>query len=151
MALLGRIFVIIFAFILASIAGAMVLAIGVMMPAWDDVLMPTLEQSSFAIVVAISAFFISAVALLPAAIVIAVAEAFRVRSVLLYGAAGGIGLLAVYYATGWGERGMYVNVPLTHQAELMAAAGIVAGLVYWAVAGRHAGKWRDPARSATGA
>jgi hypothetical protein len=28
--------------------------------------------------------------------------------------------------------------------EIMAAAGIVAGFVYWALAGRNAGAWRKP-------
>jgi len=33
--------------------------------------------------------------------------------------------------------------------EIMTGAGIVAGLVYWMVAGRNAGAWRDPPRPLT--
>jgi hypothetical protein len=29
------------------------------------------------------------------------------------------------------------------ELEVMTGAGIVAGLVYWAIAGRRAGMWRD--------
>ena len=32
--------------------------------------------------------------------------------------------------------------------EIMTGAGIVAGLVYWMIAGRNAGAWRMPPRSA---
>jgi hypothetical protein len=30
--------------------------------------------------------------------------------------------------------------------EIMTGAGIVAGLVYWMIAGRSAGNWREPPR-----
>jgi hypothetical protein len=30
--------------------------------------------------------------------------------------------------------------------EIMTGAGIVAGLVYWMIAGRNAGAWREPQR-----
>ena len=30
--------------------------------------------------------------------------------------------------------------------EIMTGAGIVAGLVYWMIAGRNAGAWREPPR-----
>jgi hypothetical protein len=44
------------------------------------------------------------------------------------------------------------DMPLRTNFELLAAAGIAAGFVYWLVAGRNAGLWReraevDPARS----
>jgi hypothetical protein len=30
--------------------------------------------------------------------------------------------------------------------EVITGAGIVAGLVYWLIAGRNAGRWREPRR-----
>src|SRR5207253_11509622 len=33
--------------------------------------------------------------------------------------------------------------------EIMTGAGIVAGLVYWMIAGRNAGAWREPPRRPT--
>jgi hypothetical protein len=37
------------------------------------------------------------------------------------------------------------NMPLGTNFELLAAAGIAAGLIYWLIAGRNAGLWRAPA------
>ena len=36
--------------------------------------------------------------------------------------------------------------PVGHGLEIVAAAGIVGGLVYWLIAGRNAGAWREPRR-----
>jgi hypothetical protein len=33
--------------------------------------------------------------------------------------------------------------------EIMTGAGIVAGLLYWMIAGRNAGAWREPPRPLT--
>jgi hypothetical protein len=33
--------------------------------------------------------------------------------------------------------------PISRGAEIAAAAGAVFGFVYWAIAGRSAGRWRD--------
>jgi hypothetical protein len=33
--------------------------------------------------------------------------------------------------------------------EIMTGAGIVAGMVYWMIAGRNAGAWREPPRPLT--
>jgi hypothetical protein len=146
MALLGRIVVVFFAFLIASVSAAIVVSIGMMLPAWRDLLTFSVEQGTFSVVVGIGAFFISALALLPAAIVIAIAEAFRLRSVLLYAAVGGLGLLALYYGAGFTDR--MSGGPMSRETEIVAAAGIVAGLVYWLLAGRNAGKWREPAQAA---
>ena len=35
--------------------------------------------------------------------------------------------------------------------EIMTGAGIVAGLVYWMIAGRNAGAWREPPRAVAAA
>jgi hypothetical protein len=146
MALLGRIVVVFFAFLIAMLAASIVVAVGMLLPAWRDLLAFSVEQGAFSVVVGLGAFGISALALLPAMIVIAIAEAFRLRSVLLYAVVGGVGLLALYYGGGFADR--LSSGPITREAELVAAAGIVAGLVYWLLAGRNAGKWRESARPA---
>jgi hypothetical protein len=33
--------------------------------------------------------------------------------------------------------------PISHDAEIAAAAGVAFGLAYWALAGRKAGLWRE--------
>jgi hypothetical protein len=40
------------------------------------------------------------------------------------------------------------DMPLGTNFELLTAAGIAAGLVYWLIAGRSAGLWRDRAEPA---
>jgi hypothetical protein len=61
------------------------------------------------------------------------------RSPLFYGALGGAGLVALYYALGLADRGILVGRDL----EIMAGAGIAGGFVYWVIAGRKAGAWKE--------
>jgi len=145
MALVGRTFVIAFAFLLSSLAATVVIAVGVMLPEWGDVLALSIEHGAFSLVVGIGAVYLSAIALLPAVVLIVVAEAMRLRSLLFYAIAGGLGMLALYAAAGFGMPMPDRPAPL--RLELIAAAGIVAGLVYWALAGRNAGRWCAPPAS----
>ena len=77
------------------------------------------------------------VSLLPVAIIVALTEAFSIQAVFAYVLLGVLVFIgcAFYLAP--------------HQAESvvilsgMTSAGIVAGLVYWRIAGRDAGRWRD--------
>ena len=144
MALVGRIFVVLFAFMLACLAAAVVMNFALLLPAWTDLFDQPADQQILAITIGLSAVFFSFYAMLPAMVIIAVAEGFRLRSVLFYTIAGAALALGLSY--GWdlsllrnpdddlGGRGV----------EIMAAAGIVAGFVYWALAGRRAGAWRKP-------
>jgi hypothetical protein len=143
-ALLARIFIVLFAFILACVAAAAVMTFALLPLGWKELIDPYPDQQSIAVVVALSAAFFSLYAMLPAMLIIALAEGFRLRSVLFYALAGAA--LALGLAYGWdlrllrgpdddlGGRGV----------EVMAAVGIVAGFVYWALAGRSAGAWRRP-------
>jgi hypothetical protein len=133
--------VILFAFLLASLAAAMVIAVSVMLPEWSDLLAQSMQHGVFSIVVGFGAVVLSALALLPAVIVVMLAEAMRLRSLLFYAAAGGLGLLALYYGLGLAPMDARVG----REFEIVAAAGIVGGLVYWALAGRNAGRWLDRA------
>jgi hypothetical protein len=88
------------------------------------------------------------VTLLPLAILIAVAEIFNVRSLLIYAVAGAAILLLGYSASGlappsYEESIDYPPPPISHATQVAAAAGIVFGGVYWLIAGRKAGRWRE--------
>jgi hypothetical protein len=76
--------------------------------------------------------------------VILLAESFSVRSVLVYAVAGGLIGLFCGYTLGFVEYAhrFRIDAPFGTNFELMAAAGIAAGLVYWLIAGRTAGFWR---------
>jgi hypothetical protein len=147
LALLARIFMVLFAFVLACVAAAAVTTFALLLPGWSELIDRYPDQQSIAVVVALSAVFFSLYAMLPAMLIIALAEGFRLRSVLFYPLAGAA--LALGSAYGWdlrllrgpdddlGGRGV----------EMMAAVGIVGGFVYWALAGRNAGVWRRPPTS----
>jgi hypothetical protein len=73
-----------------------------------------------------------------------ITEAFSIRSILFYGLGGALFGLAVYLVfTPFDTNAMtFVGVD-RRELEVMTGAGIVAGLVYWAIAGRNAGRWRE--------
>lgn len=146
MALIARLFVVAFAYLVACIAASLVLTIGTLTPQWDDVaaLMSSLHLPSAALwaVVAVGAAIIAGVAMLPALLVIALAEGFGWRSVVLYGALGGVLALALRYGIDFGRSIGGPETALAVRREVLAASGIAGGLVYWLFAGRRAGIWK---------
>jgi hypothetical protein len=145
MAVLIRIPVVIFAYLLACVAASSVLAIGTLAPEWNDVLSLGVQAGTIWPVIALGAAVIAAVSLLPAMLVIVVAEGFAMRSIVFYAALGAV--LALFLFFGLNLFG-YVAEPdggdfLAREREVLAAAGIAAGLTYWLVAGRKAGLWQS--------
>ncbi len=146
MALIGRIFVVLFAFLVASLAASFVLQIGILVPFWRGTFAAEVDQGFFRLMVGFGFFFISLLALLPAIAVIALAEAFRLRSILFYAAAGGLEALVLCYGIGLlDDTRDLLAMPFV---QAFAASGIVAGLVYWLLAGRNAGRWSEPRAAA---
>jgi len=78
-------------------------------------------------------------------VVIVIAEAARLRNFLYYGVGGALVGLASYFGSDISVRLENTTdvTPVGHTLQLAAAAGIIGGLVYWVVAGRNAGRWRD--------
>ena len=144
MTLIGRIFVVLFAFVMASFAAGAVMTFGFLPPGWAETFGWPGPVHSVAIVTAFTAFVVAGNMLLPAMLVIAIAEGFRLRSMLLYAIVGGASGLVSYYGGGPGAHPepSDIGLALPREAEIVAAAGILAGLVYWALAGRNAGRWR---------
>jgi len=144
MLLLGRITVIIFAFIVASMAAGVALAIGIIAPDWADIDFDPVERVSFFIVSFFATSFVGAVAMVPAFLLIVLGEALRIRSFIYYGVAGGLVALASYFGSNVSmllESTTDIS-PVEHTLQLAAAAGIVGGFVYWLIAGRKAGASR---------
>ena len=147
MRLLARLLLILFACFAASLAAAMVGTLAVLLPAWSDLPLGPFDQGTFGVVVAFGALFVSGFALLPALLVIVLAEAFAIRTVLYYALAGAAVAGLLYLSLrGFDTLALRVNGFARRELEIMAAAGIVAGFVYWAIAGRSAGGWRDALR-----
>lgn len=146
MALIWRFFVIAFAYGVASLAAGLTVMLGTfasggMDASGDTYALPMLWAFTFA-----TGGAVAFLAFAPAAIVIVLAEGFSWRSVLLYALVGGAVGVAYGVMLPGDEPGYLFpdRVP-----EVLAGAGIAAGLVYWLIAGRNAGKWREIAPPAT--
>jgi hypothetical protein len=145
MALIVRIVVIGAALLVASAVAAFVMAFAVVMD-WQDVVSVTGLAPGW-LAVDFFGLIVSAKGLFSALLLIVLTEALRVRSPLFYAAAGGLGLVALYYGLGLVERGPGAGALTGRELEIMAGAGIAAGFVYWAIAGRKAGAWREQSTS----
>ena len=147
MALIGRLFVILFGFLAACLVAGMIVVGAVLFPEFSELGTGPIDPSALNIVLGFGFIFISGFALLPAMIVAAITEAFYVRSALAYAAGGAIVGLACYLGLVPFDPGTlrFEGIVRRH-LEIMTGAGIVAGMVYWMVAGRNAGAWREPQR-----
>jgi hypothetical protein len=145
MALIGRLFVILFAFLAACfVAGAVVIG-AIMFPEFSDLGAGPVDPGVLNIVLGFGFIFVSGFALVPAMVVVLITEAFFIRSVLAYAVGGGIVGLACYLGLVPFDPGQlqFQGIVRRH-LEIMTGAGILAGLVYWMIAGRNAGVWRVP-------
>ncbi len=145
MAVILRIVAVFLAYVLACIAASAVLTLGMLTPHWDDVAALGLPSGAVWVVVIAGAAVIGAIALMPALLVIVLAEGFGWRSFIVYSAAGGALAMALFYCIDFAG---YVGDPdsfLAREREVLAAAGIAGGLVYWLFAGRRAGAWKADA------
>ncbi|MBR0755221.1 hypothetical protein JQ604_23800 [Bradyrhizobium jicamae] len=146
MALIGRLFVIFFAFLLACFVAGIIVVGAVLYPEISD-FGGQIDQTAINVVIGFGFIFISGFALLPALIVVLITEAFYIRSVLAYAIGGAIVGAACYLGlTPFDPNTLHFDGIVRRHMEIMTGAGIVAGLVYWLVAGRTAGAWRVPPR-----
>jgi hypothetical protein len=146
--LLGRILVIIFAVILASMSAGIAIAFGILGPQWDVVSGDPGERVAFWGIAFIGSVFTGAIGILPLAVGIALAETLKVRSLLINTLAGVVLFLAAYYGSGLAPASYEESIdeppaPISRQTEIAAASGAVFGFVYWLIAGRNAGRWRE--------
>jgi len=119
----------------------------VLFPEFSDLGNGPIDSSALNVVIGFGFIFISGFALLPAMIVAAITEAFYIRSALAYAVGGAIVGLACYLGLVPFDPGTlrFEGIVRRH-LEIMTGAGIVAGVVYWMIAGRNAGAWREPPR-----
>jgi hypothetical protein len=82
---------------------------------------------------------VGGVLLIPALLVIALCEALRIRRLFAYMAFGIlISFSLAIYAIGFRNTSDQINIAIA------IAIGAAAGLTYWRIAGRNAGRWREP-------
>src|SRR6478752_6585305 len=127
MALIGRLFVIAFGFLAACLVAGMSGVIAVLLPEFSDRGTSGLDQSVIQVLIGFGFIFISGFALLPAAIVALLTEAFSIRSVLAYAIGGALVGAACYLSLvpfdteSWRFDGI-----VRRHLEIMTGAGIVA-------------------------
>jgi phosphotransferase system glucose/maltose/N-acetylglucosamine-specific IIC component len=146
MSLFGRIIVIFFALIVAFMIAGITLAIGIVLPEWPAMDSDPVERVIFFFAAFFATSLVGAVAILPALIVIVFAEVARMRSFIYYGVGGALVGLASYFGSDISVRLENTTdvAPVNNALQLAAAAGIIGGLAYWLIAGRNAGRWREP-------
>ncbi|RZN29391.1 hypothetical protein [Bradyrhizobium sp. Leo121] len=147
MALIGRVFLILLAFLASCLVAGMIIVVAVLYPELSDIGTGQIDQNAINIVLGFGFIFISGFALLPALIVVLITEAFNVRGALSYAIGGAIVGAACYLGLVPFDPDTFRFEGIVHRhLEIMTGAGIVAGLVYWLIAGRTAGAWREPPR-----
>jgi hypothetical protein len=145
MALIGRLIVIFIGFLAACLVGGMIVVAALLFPEFSDLGAGPVDQGTIDILLGFGFIFVSGFALLPAMVVVAITEAFYIRSALAYAIGGGLVGLACYLGlVPFDPDTLQFSGIVRRHLEIMTGAGIVAGVVYWMIAGRNAGVWRHP-------
>jgi hypothetical protein len=142
MALIGRLFVVFFAFLAACLMAGMVVVGAILFPEFSDLGAPV-DPGVLNIMLGFGFIFVSGFALVPAMIVVLLTEAFYIRSALAYAVGGAIvGLVCYLGLVPFDAEQFRFEGIVRRHLEIMTGAGILAGMVYWMIAGRTAGAWR---------
>ena len=96
MSLIGRLFVVFFAFLAACLVAGMIVVGAVLYPEFSDLETGMIDQSAINVVLGFGFIFLSGFALLPALVVVLITEAFYIRSVLAYAIGGAVVGAACY-------------------------------------------------------
>lgn len=146
MSLVVRIVVVLFALWIATMVAGIVWSIGLLGAQWPALSGDPAEQVVFWGAAFIASGVTAAMLFLPMLIAVVVAEAFSLRSIVIYGIGGAALFLIAYQGAGFGrsyeESIDHAPPPISREAEIAAAAGVAFGLTYWLIAGRKAGRWR---------
>ncbi|MGB6432965.1 MAG: hypothetical protein WA832_16865 [Bradyrhizobium sp.] len=145
MSLIGRLFVILFGFLAACFVAGMVVVGAIMFPEFSDLGAGPVDPGVLNVILGFGFVFVSGFALVPAMVAVAITEAFYIRGALTYAAGGGLVGLACYLGlVPFDAEQLRFEGIVRRHLEIMTGAGIVAGVVYWMIAGRNAGVWRIP-------
>ena len=127
MALIGRLFVIIFAFLAACLVAGIIVIAAVLFPEFSDLGAGPVDTGAFDIILGFGFIFISGFALVPAMLVALITEAFNIRGALTYAVGGALVGVACYLGL----------VPF--DTETLRFEGIAAAVGYRDAAGGKAG------------
>ncbi|PLX38306.1 MAG: hypothetical protein C0606_08830 [Hyphomicrobiales bacterium] len=149
-ALIGRFFWVAIGFIVASYAAGGFLAItsGIWRnfigidPSVSGFEGAPITQFEIFLVIGVTGSLLGRAFFLPAMVAIAVSEVFRLRSAL----ASLLGGVAVAFVAGYLGDALPEHGNFRRGWEILLATGVVAGGVYWLIAGHRAGRWQDAGR-----
>jgi hypothetical protein len=145
MSLIGRLFVIAFAFCVACFVGGAIVVLSILFPELSALDTGMIDPGTINVLLGFGFIFFSGFALLPAVVVVAITEAFNIRSVLAYAIGGAaVGLACYLGLVPFDTDTLRFDGIVRRHLEVMTGAGIVGGLIYWVIAGRNAGRWRQP-------
>lgn len=141
-----RFFVILFSLVFALLAAGIALAVGVMAPELVTMTSDPIEKFAFFAMAFFTVSFVGATAFIPAVILVAIAETFDIRSIFYYAIGGGLVAAVVWYMSDISVQLENTTdlSPIRYGLQLVAASGIIGGFVYWLLAGRKAGRWKNP-------
>jgi hypothetical protein len=123
----------------------MIVVGAIMFPEFSDLGAGPVDPGVLNVILGFGFIFVSGFALVPAMLVVAITEAFYIRSALTYAVGGGLVGLACYLGlVPFDTEQLHFEGIVRRHLEIMTGAGIVAGVVYWMIAGRSAGAWRVP-------
>jgi|SRR5689334_506624 hypothetical protein len=145
MALIGRLFVIVFGFLAASFVAGLIVVGAILFPEFSDLGEGPIDQGALDVIIGFGFIFVSGFALIPTLLIALITEVFAIRSVLAYAIGGGFVGLACYLGlVPFDSDTFHFEGIVRRHLEIMTGAGIVGGLIYWMIAGRNAGAWRRP-------
>src|SRR5437868_297092 len=94
MALIGRLIVIAFGFLAACFVAGMIVVMAILFPEFSDLGESPVDQDAFNVIIGFGFIFVSGFALIPAALIALITEAFSIRSAIAYALGGGaVGLV----------------------------------------------------------
>ncbi|WP_407177850.1 hypothetical protein [Bradyrhizobium sp. STM 3562] len=147
MTLIGRLVVVFLGFLAACLAAGIIIIGALLFPEFSELGTGPVDEGVFDILLGFGFVVISGFALIPAMVIVTITEAFYIRNVLTYAVGGGlVGLVFYLGLVPFDTETMRFEGIVRRHLEIMTGAGIVAGLVYWMIAGRTAGAWRVPPR-----
>ena len=145
MSLIGRLFVIAFAFLVACFIAGAIVVVAILFPEVSSIDVTGIDPEALNVVLGFGFIFVSGFALIPAIAVVTMTEAFDVRGVLAYAIGGAaVGLACYLGLIPFDTEAMRFDGIVRRHLEVVTGAGIVGGLIYWLIAGRNAGRWKQP-------
>jgi len=145
MPLIGRLLIVFLAFLAACLAAGIIVVSALLFPDFSELGTGPVDEGALDILLGFGFIIVSGFALVPAMLIVAITEAFYIRKALTYAIGGGLVGLACYLGlVPFDTETLRFEGIVRRHLEIMTGAGIVAGLVYWLVAGRNAGAWRKP-------